>query len=142
MEMLVEMHAAADALAHCFMDSWNGQNGPGYGSAYWEDAELVDPTGCVWEGREEIEAMHAGLWEGPAAATSVRAKVRRVRPLSPTLMVVDLDITVRGFEPPPPGASVLTDGSLHTRLKHVVEKRGEDWKIIASQNTFVTILPM
>ena len=141
MDMLVEMHGAAEELAHCFMDSWNRQDGPKYGSAYWEDAELVDPTGTVWDGREAIEAMHVGLWNGPAVATSVRAKVRRVRPLSPTLMVVDLDVFVAGFSPPPPGAPILADGNVQTRLKHVVEKRGEDWKILASQNTFIAMLP-
>lgn len=139
MESLEEMGAAAGALAACFTDSWNNRDGPAYGSAYWEDAELVDPTGAVWDGRDAIEAMHVALWQGPGRATSVSAEVRRIRPLSNTLMVADLDVAVTGFSPPPPGAR--PDGSVQTHLKHVVEKRAGQWKILASQNTFVAMSP-
>ena len=53
-------------------------------------------------------------------------------------MVVDLAVAVSGFSPAPPGAAPGPDGKVQTRLKHVVEKRGPEWKIIASQNTFVS----
>lgn len=137
MDVSEEMIAAANALATCFAKSWNDRDGRAYGTAYWEDAELVDPTGGIWSGRAAIESMHVDLWRGPASRTSVEAKVRRVRPLSSMLMVVDFDVTVAGFSPPPPGASSFPDGSVRTHLKHVAEKRGEDWKIVASQNTFM-----
>ena len=139
MEPTEEMLVAANALATCFADSWNRQDGPAYGSAYWEDAELVDPTGAIWDGRKAIESMHVALWQGPGSKTLVTATVRRVHPLSPTLMVADLDIEVMGFSPPPPGASA--SGVVQTHLKHVVEKRGSQWKIVASQNTFIAGRP-
>lgn len=141
MDSETEMKAAAVALAACFMDSWNNRDGPAYGSAYWEDAELVDPTGAIWDGRDAIEAMHVALWRGPGRATLVAAEVRRIRPLSDTLMVADLDVAVTGFFPPPPGALQHPNGSVETHLKHVVEKRAGQWKILASQNTFVAMPP-
>ena len=64
------------------------------------------------------------------------ARVRRVRSLSPSLFVVDIDTSATGFSPPPPGAS---NGVVETpRLKHVVQRRGGVWKILTSQNTFVS----
>lgn len=132
-----EMRAVAEAFARTFTDTWNQQDGPAYGSAYWPDAELVDPTGTIWDGRAAIEQMHVDLWNGPARNTLVEANVRRVRALTPSLAVVDLAVSVAGFSPPPPGAEAGADGKVETRLKHVVEKRGTDWKVIASQNTFV-----
>ena len=134
-----EMTAAAEALARTFADSWNRQDGAAYGAAYWPDAELVDPTGQIWDGRAEIAQMHVELWRGSARDTHVEARVRRVRPLSPSLMVVDLDVSVAGFSPAPPGAA--PDGTIRTRLKHVAEDRNGDWKIAASQNTFVAAIP-
>ena len=133
-----EFIAAASALARTFAETWNEQNGPGYAAAYWPDAELVDPTGAVWDGREAIEQMHVDLWNGPARNTKVEASVRRVRALGPDMVLVDLAIAVSGFTPPPPGAAVDARGQVKARLKHVVERRGSDWKIIASQNTFVS----
>lgn len=136
-----EMSSAAEQFARTFTDTWNSQNGAAYGDAYWSDAELVDPTGQIWDGRDAIAAMHVNLWDGPARNTQVSAKVRRLRPIGTEVMVLDLDVDVAGFSPAPPGAAVQGDGKVKARLKHVVEKRAGDWKIAASQNTFVAAMP-
>lgn len=138
---LTEMRAAAEQLARTFANTWNGQDGQAYGEAYWPDAELVDPTGRVWDGRDAIAVMHVHLWNGPARDTQVSAAVRRVRPIGAEAMVVDLDVEVTGFSPPPPGAAADANGKVKAHLKHVVEKRAGDWKIAASQNTFVAAMP-
>jgi uncharacterized protein (TIGR02246 family) len=138
---LSEMRIAAEQLARLFTESWNSQDGHAYGEAYWPDAELVDPTGQVWDGRDAIAGMHIQLWNGPARTTKVLAAVRRVRPIGTEAMVVDLDVEVAGFVPAPPGAAVHAAGKVKAHLKHVVEKRAGDWKIAASQNTFVAAAP-
>ena len=138
---LTEMRSAAEQLARTFSDTWNSQSGEAYGDAYWPDAELVDPTGQIWDGRDAIAAMHVQLWSGPARNTQVFATVRRVRPVGTEAMVVDLDVDVAGFSPAPPGAAIHADGRVKTHLKHVVEKRAGDWKIVASQNTFIAAMP-
>lgn len=132
-----EVEKAARDLASSFTDTWNRQDGSGYGSAYWPEAELVDPTGAIWDGREAITQMHVELWQGPARNSRVDARVRRVRPLAPNVGVIDLDVSVEGFAAP--GASPAAKIEAH--LKHVVEKRDGEWKIIASQNTFVAAPP-
>jgi uncharacterized protein (TIGR02246 family) len=136
-----EATSAAEELARKFEVTWNQRDGDGYGTAYWPDAELVDPTGQIWCGRDAIAQMHVELWSGPAVGTNVHARVRRIRPLGSDVMVVDLEVDVHGFSPAPPGAMTQLDGSVKARLKHVVEKRGDEWKIVASQNTFVAALP-
>jgi uncharacterized protein (TIGR02246 family) len=127
--------SAASRLARTFASTWNRRDGLGYGEAYWPDAELVDPSGQVWNGRKAIVQTHLDLWAGPAKGTHMVAQVRRVRMLSPTLFVVDIDTSATGFSPPPPGAP---GGVVQTRLKHVVQKRSGQWKILVSQNTFVS----
>jgi uncharacterized protein (TIGR02246 family) len=136
-----EHAAAAEHLAQMFNRTWNGRDGVGYGDAYWSDAELVDPTGQIWDGRDAIVAMHVALWNGPARSTVVDARVRRVSPLNREVIVVDLEVDVKGFAPAPPGAAVKENGSVQARLKHVVQKRGDEWRIVSSQNTFVAALP-
>ncbi len=130
-----EQSAVGKQLAKTFADTWNRRDGRAYGNAYWPDADLVDPSGQVWSGREAIIQTHRDLWAGSAKATHMTAKVRRVRVLSPSLFVVDIDTAATGFLPPPPGAP---NGIVQTLLKHVVERRHGEWKIISSQNTFVS----
>ena len=136
-----EPASVAAKLAKTFEQSWNERDGSGYGTAYWPDAELVDPTGQIWDGREAIERMHVTLWNGPASATNVQAAVRRMRIFGSDVMVLDLEVDVRGFSPSPPGAMSDINGTVKARLKHVVERRNGEWKIAASQNTFVAAPP-
>ncbi|MCV0394053.1 MAG: SgcJ/EcaC family oxidoreductase [Rhizobiaceae bacterium] len=136
-----EMRTAAEELASTFTRTWNMRDGPGYGEAYWPDAELVDPTGQIWGDRDAIAQMHVDLWSGPGQSTEATARVRRFRPIGPGAMVLDLDVEVKGFSPAPPGAWKDADGTVRSHLKHVVEKRGGEWKIFSSQNTFVAAMP-
>ena len=103
--------------------------------AYWPEAELVDPSGRIFDGRDAIIKTHQELWAA-TGNTTASTTVRRVRPLSPTLMVVDIATVVKGFPAPPPGGTADANGVVYSNLKHVAEKRGSDWKILASQNTF------
>jgi uncharacterized protein (TIGR02246 family) len=135
-----EYDRAAEQLAATFAATWNAKDGPAYGMAYWPDAELVDPTGRISDGRDAIIKTHEELWAA-TGNTQVSTTVRRVRPVSPTLMVVDITAVVRGFPAPPPGGTADANGAVHSNLKHLAEKRGNEWKILVSQNTFLQPQP-
>lgn len=132
--------AAAAALAG-FTDAWNraaaGDSAApqAYGSLYWPDAELVDPTGQVWPDQGAIVQMHIDLWSTVFKGSTVQGAVRRARRLSPSLMIADFDLTLTLPRSPPPGMPAV-DGVVRARLKHVMEKRGSQWKVLAAQNTF------
>ena len=128
---------AAESMMKRFVDAWNRADGESYGQNYWPDAELVDPTGAIWDGRAAIEQMHVDLWMGPFKGTHINGKLRRIRSVEPNCLIVDLDLTLDGAKGVPPGAVVDAQGSIHTHLKHVLEKRSEVWRIVAAQNTFV-----
>jgi uncharacterized protein (TIGR02246 family) len=127
---------AAEQLAETFATTWNAKDGAAYGMAYWPDAELVDPSGRISDGRDAIVKTHEELWAA-TGDTKASTTVRRVRPLSPTLMVVDITVVVSGFPAPPPGGTADAKGNVYANLKHVAERRGNEWKILVSQNTFL-----
>lgn len=79
--------------------------------------------------------MHFDLWKTALKGSVVGGRVRNTRRLSPSLLIVDfdLDLKVAGNLPPTFPAS---NGVVKAHLKHVMEKRGVDWKAIAAQNTF------
>jgi uncharacterized protein (TIGR02246 family) len=127
---------AAEQLAETFATTWKAKDGAAYGMAYWPDAELVDPSGRISDGRDAIVKTHEELWTA-TGDTKASTTVRRVRSLSPTLMVVDITVVVSGFPAPPPGGTADAKGHVYANPKHVAERRGNDWRILVSQNTFL-----
>src|SRR6202171_379327 len=102
------VNAASDALAR-FVNSWNRaaagdvQAPALYGDLYWPDAELVDPSGMIWNGRAAIQQMHVDLWHTAFNGRIVKGSVRRTRRLSPTLMIADFDLDLALFKEAPSG---------------------------------------
>lgn len=136
----------ADDALRVFVDSWNraaggDMQGPqAYGTLYWQDAELVDPSGNIWRTGPDIVQMHVDLWNTAFKGSRVSGVVRRTRQLSPTLIIADFDLELKVNGPLPP--SILnTNGVVKALLKHVMEKRGTEWKVIAAQNTFYSAAP-
>ena len=89
---------AAEQLAAAFATTWNAKDGLAYGMAYWPDAELVDPSGRISDGRDAIIKTHEELWAA-TGDTKASTTIRRVRPLSSTLMVVDITVVASSGSP-------------------------------------------
>ena len=133
-----EAKVAADATVRSFVDSWNHADGAAYGENYWPDAELVDPSGEIVDGRTAIAQEHVDLWTGIFKGSRMAAKVRRVRRLDPNHIIVDFNTELSGIRELPPGSQKQgSNNVLRTHLKHILEKRNGQWKVLAAQNTFI-----
>ncbi len=130
--------AAAQAMVDRFAESWNHADGAAYGENYWPDAELVDPSGVITRSKAEIVQEHVDLWAGIFKGSHMAAKVRRIRMLGPTFMMVDFDADLSGVRQLPPGSPADAAGVLHNHLKHILERRHGVWKVLAAQNTFIS----
>ena len=108
-----------------------------YGENYWPDAELVDPTGAIKNGRTAIVQEHVEMWAGTFKGSRITGKVRRVQMLGSKYMIVDFDAEVSGVRQLPPGSQPNANGVLRNHLKHVMEKRSGVWKVLSAQNTFI-----
>jgi hypothetical protein len=58
-------------------------------------------------------------------------------PQRPRPFVVSMTTVIVGFPAPPPGRTADAKGAVYSNLKHLAEKRGGEWKILVSQNTFL-----
>jgi uncharacterized protein (TIGR02246 family) len=130
-----EARAAAEQTVHRFVDSWNREDGKAYGENYWPDAELVNPSGGIVKGRAAIAKEHVDLWAGIFKGSHMAATLRKVRRLDPNHIIVDFDTELSHVQKPPPGAP--PNGVIKTHLKHILEKRHGEWKVVAAQNTFI-----
>jgi uncharacterized protein (TIGR02246 family) len=126
----------AESMLSRFVHSWNNADGSAYGEGYWPDAELVDPTGKIWNGRDAIAQMHIDLWNGPFLQSRVRGFIRNIRRLGSSSMIVDVDLALSGVKEVPPGAAKDSEDVVHAHLKHIMEKRQSVWRIVSAQNTF------
>ena len=77
------VNAASDALTR-FTESWNlaaagdAQAPTRYGALYWPDAELVDPSGRIWDGQSSIQQMHVDLWHTAFKGSNAHAVLNAV----------------------------------------------------------------
>lgn len=122
-------------------DAWNRGDASAWAAPYAEDAEFINILGSVFSGKAAIRTRHAEIFDRAFRGSTMKATVRQVRMLGATVMVVDSDTEVRNFRQLPPNVLPTSNGVLRTRLKHVLEKRGSLWQIVASQNTDVKPLP-
>lgn len=136
-----DSQAIANEALKVFVESWNRaaagnmKGSQSYGTLYWPDAELVDPSGNIWRTGPDIVQMHVDLWNTAFKGSTVTGVVRRTRQLSPTLMIADFNLDLKVVGPLPPSIP-NTNGIVKAHLKHVMERRGAEWKVVAAQNTF------
>src|SRR5919204_3362453 len=71
----------ADAMVERFVDSWNRADGAAYGENYWPNAELVNPSGAIVDGKAAIVKEHIDLWNGIFKGSRATGRVRNVRML-------------------------------------------------------------
>lgn len=135
-----EVNKVASIALSSFIASWNraaGGDSLGYAqyrALYWPDADLVDPSGNVWNDQNGIVQMHVDLWNAPFKGSVVDGKLRKARRLSSTVLVADFDLTLKLAGPPPPSGPGA-GGPVKAHLKMVMTKRGSKWRTISSQNT-------
>jgi uncharacterized protein (TIGR02246 family) len=134
-----EADRAAQAMVTRFVDSWNRADGAAYGENYWPEAELVNPSGVISHGQAAIVQEHVELWAGIFKGSHISGKVRRIRMLGSTFMMVDFDAELSGVRQLPPGSPADAAGVLHNHLKHIMERRDGAWKVLAAQNTFIAL---
>lgn len=132
----MEAQRVATAMVDRFVESWNHANGDAYGQNYWPEAELVDPSGTIVSGQPAIVQEHVEMWAGAFKGSHIVGKIRRVQRLGPLYLLVDFDAEVSGVAQGPPGSSPGGDHVLRSHLKHVMEKRHGEWKVLSAQNTF------
>jgi uncharacterized protein (TIGR02246 family) len=84
----------AEAMVKRFVDSWSRGDGAAYGENYWRDAELVDPSGAIVEGKTAIVQEHIDLWSGIFKGSRATGKVRRIQMLGSDYMMGDFDIQI------------------------------------------------
>jgi len=122
-------------------DAWNRNDAAAYARNYAVDADFVNPLGGLVPGRQAIQDIHIFLFGGAFRGSSQKAEVRRLVPLTGTLVLVDLNTSLTGFQALPPGLTPTEPGVVWTRGRVLVGKNGRNWEIVAQQLTRMNQAP-
>ena len=86
----------AQSTLRSIVETFNRADGEAYGANYWPEAELVGFDGSIIDGREAIIHNHLEMWEGPLKGARISGAVRKVRVLSPTSILADVNLSPEG----------------------------------------------
>lgn len=118
--------------------AWNAGDAKAYARHFAPDGTFTNIYGMVFEGRDEFERRHADTFLSFFKGSQRRETIRRLKFLTSTVALLDVDTEVRGFGPMPPGISTSQDGVLRTRLQQVLVKQRSAWTIASYHNVAIS----
>jgi uncharacterized protein (TIGR02246 family) len=107
--------------------AFHAHDGRAFAAEFWPDAEFMNVFGQVVTGQEQIEKLHDTVFKGALKDRVVHMEIRGVRQLGPNVIVVDTT-----------DSNAAKPGDRVTRMKLILEKRQDTWRVVAGQNTGIS----
>jgi uncharacterized protein (TIGR02246 family) len=117
----------ANRFVERVMKAWQARDGRAYAAAFWPDAEIVNVFGGVMAGEQVIGPRMDQILKGALNTRDSKQSIRKVRMLAPNVIVVDTVNTDAG-----------NAAGVETMFKYILEKRANEWRAVAGQNTRVS----
>ncbi len=109
-------------------EAWRIGNGIAWADAFVDDADFTVWFGLAIKGKEQIAWGHQLIFDSFYADTVFEFDIRQIRFIKPDVAIVHLSgSVVRNGENPPAEPDAVPMA--------VLEQVGDDWKIVAFQNT-------
>ena len=106
-------------------EAWNRHDATAWSKDFAPDADFVNIVGTVFQGREEIEKRHAGIFASVFKTSSTKVTVRRIVFLGPDVAIVDTDHEVTGHSGLPPGVQNTDESGTLQDADEVRDEEGE-----------------
>ena len=126
--MSSEPQGAADEIAATLTRAWNAYDGDAFADAFTDDADFVNIFAAHGIGRPAIANAHRMLFETIYSGSTITFTAERSRAVGTDVVIAHIraDLTV------PAGPM---EGALQALATAVVTRNGDEWKIVAFQNT-------
>jgi uncharacterized protein (TIGR02246 family) len=119
--------------------AWNQHDAKAWTKDFTADVDFINILGMLFQGREEFEKRHAGLFGSIFKDSQLVVTVQKVRFLSPTSAVAETVHELRGYSRLPPGIPPTdSTGLLRTRMKYVFVQAAGKWLIVSAKNTAIS----
>lgn len=119
-------------IAQQLQESWNSADSLAWAELFADDADFINIMGGHFIGKAEIERGHRIIFDTIYKGSTNKFTVQKIRFAGPDVAIVfllaELQIVTPGMPP-----------MLQARPTLVAQRSGEGWKIVAFQNTLVTV---
>jgi uncharacterized protein (TIGR02246 family) len=122
---------ALHQLVYHLEAAWNAGDAHAFAEAFTQDAEFIHILGGYYTGRAAIEAGHRMIFGTIYKGSNVRYSVEKIRFVRPEVALVFLRQYLKFSE-----GGIAAD--LEARPTIVAENSGDNWRIVALQNTRIT----
>jgi uncharacterized protein (TIGR02246 family) len=117
--------------------AWNVGDAAGYASRIAPEVSFTNLFGMVMYGKPDFAERHRVILNTFYKGTVKRHTVRKIRFVTPTVAIVDIDNELRGVTAMPGKIAVPADGVLRTQLMEVFVRRKNGWWVEAYHNVDV-----
>lgn len=118
------------AIVADLQDAWNAGDGVAYAASFAEDADFVNIFGMHGKGKQAIADGHNMIFRTVYAGSRLEIKVKQARNISHDVALLHLEAHLHVPQGP-------MAGDLHSVPSVVFKRTGEQWQIVAFQNTLV-----
>lgn len=117
--------------------AWHGGDAARWVSHYAADARFVNVSGTLMTDTATLRARLDAIFRGIFRGSRHVGTLRHLRTLGADAVVAEEEIEITGFRALPAGVRPTAPGVLRTRMRHVLQREGGRWVIVASQNTAI-----
>ena len=133
--------AAITAVVQSQAEAWNRADAKAFAKHYAQDGTFTNIAGIRIYGKAGFVGQHARIFRTIFAGSRITFTVDRIHFLQPEVAVADIDATLANVQQVPPGATLDSDGALHTKLQEVLTRGDGRWWIAAFHNVAVAQMP-
>jgi uncharacterized protein (TIGR02246 family) len=134
----VKSRTELEDLTESLARAWNAHDAAALCAFYAADADFVDESGGITQGRDAIFARHQAWFRTVFARSSLALNAIKVRFISPGIAVMHAVWSMRGVEQREDGLPVCTG-----MLVFIFARRQGKWQVVLSQSvpTPASMLP-
>src|ERR1035437_7976330 len=117
--------------------AWNAGDAAAYSRHFSEDGTFTNIRGQFFTGRQAFIDRHNYVFRGQFHGSTLKQDLVSLKFVRPDVAVVEVLMSLTGFQKLSPGTHADDKGRLRTRLLQVIVKDRGEWKIVAYHNTDV-----
>lgn len=117
--------------------AWQSGDADRWVAHYAPDARFINVSGMLMADAVTLRDRMAQILHGIFRNSRHTGTLRSLRRLGPDAVLAEEEIEIRGFVGLPAGVRETEPGVLRTRMRHVLQRVGDRWLIVASQNTAI-----
>lgn len=123
---LLKNRAELESLTESYTRAWNAHDAPALCALYAADADFIDGSGAIIQGRDAIRSHYEGMFATAFARSSLNVNAIKLRMLTPRTALLHTIWSVRGHDGHGPEWLPVSTGTMLV----VCARREPGWEFV------------